>query len=67
MKAIEFISEVKENTLKNSNPCWKGYHPVGTKKKGGRTVPNCVPSESIEEAGRANTASARAGLEKRNC
>jgi hypothetical protein len=25
------------------NPCWKGYHPVGTKKKRGRTVPNCVP------------------------
>jgi hypothetical protein len=25
------------------NPCWKGYHPVGTKKKGGKTVPNCVP------------------------
>ena len=31
--------------LKNpkDNPCWKGYKPVGTKKKGGRTVPNCVP------------------------
>jgi hypothetical protein len=28
------------------NPCWKGYKPVGTKKKGGRTVPNCVPKES---------------------
>ena len=27
------------------NPCWKGYHPVGTKKKNGRTVPNCVPNE----------------------
>ena len=27
------------------NPCWKGYKPVGTKKKGGRTVPNCVPKE----------------------
>jgi hypothetical protein len=27
------------------NPCWKGYHPVGTKKKNGRTVPNCVPSK----------------------
>jgi hypothetical protein len=26
------------------NPCWKGYHPVGTKKKAGRTVPNCVPN-----------------------
>lgn len=28
------------------NPCWKGYKPVGTKQKGGRTVPNCVPKES---------------------
>ncbi len=27
------------------NPCWKGYHPVGTKEKDGRTVPNCVPKE----------------------
>jgi len=33
------------------NPCWKGYKPVGTKNKGGRTVPNCVPKESVEEAG----------------
>ena len=31
------------------NPCWKGYKPVGTKKKNGRTVPNCVPKESIGE------------------
>jgi hypothetical protein len=37
--------------LKNpkDNPCWKGYKPVGTKKKGGRTVPNCVPKESMAE------------------
>lgn len=27
------------------NPCWKGYKPVGTKKKNNRTVPNCVPKE----------------------
>ena len=27
------------------NPCWKGYKPVGTKQKGGCTVPNCVPKE----------------------
>lgn len=27
------------------NPCWKGYHPVGTKQKNGRTVPNCVPKK----------------------
>ena len=34
------------------NPCWKGYHPVGTKQKDGRTVPNCVPGradEAVEE------------------
>ena len=23
--------------------CWSGYHAVGTKRKGGRRVPNCVP------------------------
>ena len=31
------------------NPCWKGYKPVGTKKKNGKTVPNCVPKESVKE------------------
>jgi hypothetical protein len=38
-------ANAKKKSLKNSNPCWTGYHPVGTKKKGGRTVPNCVPSK----------------------
>ena len=27
----------------SKNPCWKAYKQVGTKKKGGKTVPNCVP------------------------
>ena len=27
------------------DPCWKGYHMVGTKKKAGREVPNCVPGK----------------------
>lgn len=40
----QFLIE-KKKTLKNSNPCWKGYKAVGTKKKGGKTVPNCVPSK----------------------
>lgn len=31
------------------DPCWKGYKMVGTKKKGGKKVPNCVPRESIEK------------------
>lgn len=38
-------ANAKKRTLKNSNPCWSGYEPVGTKKKGGRTVPNCVPKD----------------------
>jgi hypothetical protein len=27
------------------DPCWKGYKMVGTKKKGSKEVPNCVPEE----------------------
>ena len=47
MPLVEGLRDPKDN------PCWKGYHPVGTKKKNGRTVPNCVPNakESVEEAG----------------
>jgi len=26
--------------------CWTGYKQVGTKKKGDRQVPNCVPEEA---------------------
>jgi len=33
----------KSKTMKGKNPCWKNYKKVGMKKKGGRTVPNCVP------------------------
>lgn len=29
-----------------ADSCWTGYRRAGTKKKGGRTVPNCVPKES---------------------
>ena len=28
--------------------CWTNYKQVGTKKKNGRTVPNCVPKEEVE-------------------
>ena len=27
------------------DPCWKDYKQVGMKKKGGKTVPNCVPKK----------------------
>ena len=35
----------KTESLRTENPCWKGYKPVGTKKKAGKTVPNCVPKK----------------------
>jgi hypothetical protein len=28
---------------KEEDPCWEGYEMVGTKEKGGKQVPNCVP------------------------
>lgn len=48
----KFIDGYLDEGLRDpkDNPCWKGYKPVGTKKKNGKTVPNCVPKESIEEA-----------------
>jgi len=35
----------KQATKKSAGPCWEGYKQVGTKKKGGKTVPNCVPEK----------------------
>jgi hypothetical protein len=32
------------------NACWKGYTAVGLKKKGGRTVPNCVPIKKSDHS-----------------
>ena len=36
----EFIEKMKGL---DGKACWKGYKQMGTKKKGGRTVDNCVP------------------------
>ena len=41
----QFIEEIKKPTGKLKDACWTGYTAVGTKEKGGRTVPNCVPEE----------------------
>lgn len=32
-----------QKAMKRKNPCWPGYQMVGTKIKGGKRVPNCVP------------------------
>jgi hypothetical protein len=41
------VKEAKKYMTKDEDPCWKGYKMVGSKKKGGKEVPNCVP---VEEA-----------------
>jgi len=39
------IDEAKKKITAKNDPCWSGYHMVGTKKKNGREVPNCVPGK----------------------
>jgi len=34
---------------KKNDPCWVGYKQVGTKMKGGKVVPNCVPANEAVE------------------
>ena len=45
MRTIKTYEQLHEST-----PCWSGYKQIGTKKKAGKTVPNCVPiAEELEE------------------
>ena len=43
------IKEIVEAKSKD-DPCWKNYTQVGMKMKGGKEVPNCVPSKGVEKA-----------------
>jgi len=36
----------KELREKMKDPCWKNYRMLGTKKKGDKQVPNCVPESA---------------------
>lgn len=39
------IMSSKKNKKEDKDPCWKNYEQKGTKKKDGKTVPNCIPKE----------------------
>lgn len=45
--AMTRVTEAKEDKDEESeelkDACWDGYEAIGTKKKNGKTVPNCVP------------------------
>ena len=43
---ISFQEYLKES----EDPCWDGYRQLGTKKKNGEEVPNCIPEEEMDEA-----------------
>jgi hypothetical protein len=36
------MSETEAQKGVDGKRCWKGYRRMGTKKKGGKTVDNCV-------------------------
>ncbi|MBC8111707.1 MAG: hypothetical protein H7Y04_11660 [Verrucomicrobia bacterium] len=36
-------AEKKSKPSVKKDPCWDGYQQAGTKKKDGKTVPNCIP------------------------
>ena len=48
-KKLDAIRDKHDNYNEDSDPCWDSHKMVGTKKKGGKTVPNCVPKESLAE------------------
>lgn len=47
MIKLQYILEGKE--MKGEDPCWDDYEMVGTKKKNGKEVPNCVPKSEASD------------------
>jgi|TARA_Y100000361_G_C10980390_1_gene248741 hypothetical protein len=44
-EAHNAVPSVAKKKKGKKGPCWKGYEMIGMKKKGGRSVPNCVPKK----------------------
>ena len=45
-----YLLSKNEKVTEAKDPCWTGYTQVGMKDKGGRQVPNCVPSKGVPKA-----------------
>tara|TARA_B100001175_G_scaffold64262_1_gene52443 strand:- start:215 stop:991 length:777 start_codon:yes stop_codon:yes gene_type:complete len=50
-KAADHMKEGMKQARKNvgASTCWDGYTAKGTKKKGGKEVPNCVKEDEVKE------------------
>ena len=44
-EVVEGLKQARKNV--GADKCWDGYKAKGTKKKGGKTVPNCVKEEEV--------------------
>jgi len=54
-KSNRSYNESINKMSKKDDPCWTGYRMDGSKSKGGKQVPNCVPEETdLEEMAGAN-------------
>lgn len=42
---LKALGKGMNSPFKMKNTCWKGYEPIGMKKKNGKQVPNCVPKK----------------------
>lgn len=42
--ALDRLLDMRKKS-KDKDPCWKGYEQFGTKMKGGKEVPNCIPEK----------------------
>jgi hypothetical protein len=59
--------EVNEaEKMKGDDPCWKNYQMVGTKKKNGKEVPNCVPVNESRQADIVREAFSKAKNKKKD-
>jgi hypothetical protein len=53
LEGLGFAEDARKELKK---ACWAGYEAIGVKKKGGKTVPNCVPTDSKHSEGDVATA-----------
>jgi hypothetical protein len=45
----QMVEDKKKLMAAKDDPCWDGYKMLGTKNKGGKQVPNCIPEEAVQE------------------
>jgi hypothetical protein len=49
LKNTAMAKAKKKAANKSDDTCWKGYEQIGTKKKSGKTVTNCVPKKASKK------------------